>query len=275
MCEASHDHHMASTSTQSAIQRTLDAVARGPSLLALDYDGTLAPFRVERDEARPPAEVRALLQQLTAATSTRVVIVSGRGIADLEALLDIEPLPEIYGVHGWEHRLADGSRADRALPPAVTRALDAEVARLGAGDGGDGGGRIERKSAGLALHWRGLDAAAAAAVEARVGTRWRELAAREGFEVRAFDGGLELRRPGRDKGDVMRDLLASTPSGAAVAYLGDDETDEDAFRALDGRGLALLVAAEPRPTAAHEVIAHDGVAGFLRDWLANAERDDA
>ena len=271
MCEASHDHHMASTSTQSAIQRTLDAVARGPSLLALDYDGTLAPFRVERDEARPPAEVRALLQRLTAATSTRVVIVSGRGIADLEALLDIEPLPEIYGVHGWEHRLADGSRADRALPPAVTRALDAEVARLGGGDGG----RIERKSAGLALHWRGLDAAAAAAVEARVGTRWRALAAREGFEVRAFDGGLELRRPGRDKGDVMRDLLASTPPGAAVAYLGDDETDEDAFRALDGRGLALLVAAEPRPTAAHEVIAHDGVAGFLRDWLANAERDDA
>ena len=272
MCEASHDHHMAPTSTQSAIQRTLDAVTRGPSLLALDYDGTLAPFRVERDEARPPAEVRALLQRLTAATSTRVVIVSGRAIADLEALLDIEPLPEIYGVHGWEHRLADGSRADPALPDAVARALDAEVARLEAD--GDGG-RIERKSAGLALHWRGLDAAGAAAVEARIGARWRELAAREGFEVRAFDGGLELRRPGRDKGGVMRELLASTPLDAAVAYLGDDETDEDAFRALEGRGLALLVAGEPRPTAAREVIAPDAVAGFLREWLARAEGDHA
>jgi trehalose-phosphatase len=263
---------MTATFPEAAITLTLDAVARGSSLLALDYDGTLAPFRVERDQARPPAELRVLLRRLAATTSTRVVVVSGRPVADLEALLEVDPLPEIYGVHGWEHRRTDGSRADRALPAEVARALEAELDRLEAGADAT---RVERKSAGLALHWRGLETTAAAELETRVGARWRALAGEHGLELLGFDGGLELRHPGRSKGHVMRELLGTVPEGAAVAYLGDDETDEAAFRALAERGLAVLVAAERRVTAAHEVIAHHEVAAFLGDWLARAEAADA
>ena len=259
---------MAATSLEAAIRHTLDAVARGSSLLALDYDGTLAPFRVERDEARPPAELRALLQRLAASPATRFVIVSGRPVVDLERLVDVDPLPELFGVHGWEHRLADGSRADPQLPAEVERALLAEWSQLEAG--GDAA-HIERKSAGLALHLRGRHAAMAAQLQARIGARWQLLGERHGLELRSFDGGLELRHPGRSKGDVMRELLATVPAGTAVAYLGDDETDEDAFRALEVRGLGVLVTAAPRPTAATEVIVHAQVAAFLEGWLARAE----
>ena len=259
---------MAATSPEAAIRHTLNAVARGSSLLALDYDGTLAPFRAERDAARPPAELRALLRRLADSPATRVVIVSGRPVADLERLLDVDPLPELFGVHGWEHRLADGSRADPRLPAEVERALLAEWSQLEAG--GDAA-HIERKSAGLALHWRGRHAATAAQLEARIGARWQGLTEQHGLELRAFDGGLELRHPGRSKGHVVRELLAGVPAGAAVAYLGDDETDEDAFRALAGRGLGVLVAKAPRPTAAAEVIAHAQVAVLLEGWLARAE----
>jgi trehalose-phosphatase len=79
---------------------------------------------------------------------------------------------------------------------------------------------------------------------------WTPLAERGALELHPFDGGLELRVPGRDKGFAVRRIFADLDEGAAVAYLGDDRTDEDAFRALDGRGLSVLVRREPRPTAA-------------------------
>ena len=86
----------------------------------------------------------------------------------------------------------------------------------------------------------------------------------------ALSCGLELRHPGRSKGDVMRELLEEQPSGTISAYVGDDETDEDAFRALAGRGLAVLVAEQPRETAAEHVIPHEGVGPLLEAWLEQA-----
>lgn len=258
-----------------AVRAALAAAARGPSLLALDYDGTLAPFRAERGEARAPDAVLAPLRRIAACPEARLAVVSGRPVADLERLLDLDPLPELHGAHGWERRRPDGTREDRALPEEAARALDGESARL---EAAGNGARVERKRAGLALHWRGLGADEASALEARVAPRWRAFAARHGFALRPFDGGIELRRPGRDKGDAMRDLLAETPAGAAVAYLGDDETDEDAFRALEGRGLALLAAGAPRPTAADAAIAPAEVAAFLECWAdacAEAARSEA
>ena len=265
---------MTTTSSGSALPSTLDpslrselrAVASGPSLLALDYDGTLAPFRNERSEARMPDELRDLLAALAGCEATRVAIVSGRPIAELEALIDLDPLPELFGVHGWERRLPDGRRADHAPPPRAAAVLEAEWQRLGelAEE------RRERKSASIALHVRGLEAAGGAALIAGVEPRWRDLAAQHGLDLRRFDGGIELRCAGRSKGDVLRELLAELPEGAPAAYLGDDETDEDAFRAIAGSGLGLLVAEQPRETAAAHVIAPSAVAALLREWLSHA-----
>ncbi len=266
---------MTTTPSGSALQPTLGsslrselrAVADGPSLLALDYDGTLAPFRSERSEARMPDELRELLAALAACEATRVAIVSGRPIAELEALIGLEPLPELFGVHGWERRLPDGRRADHAPPPRAAAALDAEWRCL-VGELAEQ--RLERKSASLALHVRGLEAAEGAALIAGVEPRWRDLAAAHGLDLRRFDGGIELRCAGRGKGDVLRELLAELPESAPAAYLGDDETDEDAFRAIAGRGLGVLVAGQPRETAAAHVVAPPAVAALLREWLGRA-----
>ena len=63
-------------------------------------------------------------------------------------------------------------------------------------------------------------------------------------------------------------ILGEIGPKAAVAYLGDDQTDENAFRAIKGRGLAVLVRIEPRPTMADVWLRPpEELGNFLRGWL--------
>ena len=90
-----------------------------------------------------------------------------------------------------------------------------------------------------------------------------------------FDGGLEIRVPGQDKGDAVRIIVSESHPGAAVAYLGDDQTDEDAFRALKGKGLAVLVRPQSRPTAAEVWLQPpQELIRFFEEWL-RASRGEA
>lgn len=254
---------------ESDIPRTLQRVERGPSVLALDYDGTVAPFRTDRSTAVPAPELVLALTALARSPATRLVIVSGRPIAEIERLIGVDPLPELFGVHGWEHRLPGGERRDTAVAPAAAAAFAAEYERL-AGDGI--AERVERKSASLALHWRGLGTAQASQLQRAVEAPWRRLAEQHAMELRPFNAGLELLLRGRSKGDVVRELLGGETAQPALAYLGDDGTDEDAFRALPDGGLGVLVASERRPTSARVTIGMGEVGAFLDAWLHAAER---
>jgi trehalose-phosphatase len=85
--------------------------------------------------------------------------------------------------------------------------------------------------------------------------------------VRDFDGGVELRPSGWDKGQTIRLLRSEHPAGAAVAFAGDDLTDEDAFQALGAAGLSVLVRSELRPTAADIWLRPpDELLDFLQNW---------
>lgn len=224
------------------------AVAEAPErALILDYDGTLAPFREARDRAYPYPGVREALAGLRDAGHSRLVVVSGRWTADLVPLLGLDPPPEIWGSHGWERLRGDGSLELGQMDEEALRGL-AEADRWVEERGVEG--RAEQKPGCLALHLRGLSPAAGEALKRRARKALLPLARRTGLELHEFDGGLELRVPGRDKGDAVRAVLAELHEAAAVAYLGDDRTDEDAFAALDGRGLRVLVRPERRPTAA-------------------------
>src|SRR5215813_10629982 len=75
--------------------------------LLLDYDGTLAPFRTQRDEAVPYPGIRGALSAIMKTCQTRLVVISGRSIADLAPLLGLSPCPEMWGSHGWERKLPD------------------------------------------------------------------------------------------------------------------------------------------------------------------------
>jgi trehalose-phosphatase len=226
----------------------LDRVSRTPDrVLMLDYDGTLAPFREARDEAVPYSGVREAVADLVAAEHTRVVVVSGRALSDLRPLLAVRPEPEMWGSHGWERYRPGvgeeqgdpGVRAKEGLSRALTHARAVAPAHS-----------VEIKPVSVAVHVRGLDATAAADLLERVRADWKGVAGDAGLELHDFDGGVELRVTGRDKGTSVRAILSESPADVAAAFLGDDRTDEDAFRALGTDGLRVLVRGELRETEA-------------------------
>jgi trehalose-phosphatase len=105
-------------------------------------------------------------------------------------------------------------------------------------------------------------------MDAKIRNLFRSAIEDHGLHLLPFDGGLELRAPGKNKGDAVSAILQESGSEVAAAYLGDDQTDENAFRAIKGRGISILVRADPRPTVADMWLRPPEELGrFLRDWL--------
>lgn len=232
--------------------------------LLLDYDGTLAPFHVRRDQALPYPGVREIIGAMLRAGHTRLVVISGRWTQDLIPLLGLDQIPEIWGSHGWERLRPDGSYEPAELDERTLNALGQAYAWAGTQGLAE---RCERKPASLALHWRGLAPEAAADLREQALAAWSPFVQEAGLVVSPFDGGVELRVPGRDKGFAVRAILAELGADVVVAYLGDDLTDEDAFRAIKGVGLGGLVRAEFRPTAANIwLLPPEELLDFLRQW---------
>ena len=234
-------------------------------VLMLDYDGTLAPFNVDRTKAVLYPEVRTVLPSLLRLPNCRTVIVSGRAIADLAGLIGVRPLPEIWGSHGWEHLSADGEYSLAQLDTAslaVLRRAGEILDSLGAPN------LREDKPVSVAAHWRGLPAAEADSLRRHVQHAWVGLiGVGRPLELHPFDGGLELRAKGRNKGSVITEVLAGLSDDAAAAYLGDDLTDEDAFGAMAGKGLRVLVRPTLRDTLADLWLQPpDELVEFLGRW---------
>ncbi len=233
-------------------------------VLILDYDGTLAPFQVERYQAYPYPGIPEILDRIRKTGGCRLVVVTGRTIRDILPLLSLDHPPEIWGSHGRERLLRDGSHEIVPVPDDIREAID--QARSWAEDHGLGK-RIEVKPGCLALHVRGMDSAAAQALIEKVGKRWRTAFEGMPVDIHPFDGGIELRTGGCDKGRAVETILAESGPDACAAYLGDDLTDEDAFRAMKGRGLSVLVRPEYRETGADLWIRPpEGLIDFLARW---------
>ncbi|HVQ34718.1 MAG TPA: trehalose-phosphatase [Candidatus Bathyarchaeia archaeon] len=230
------------------VEGLLRAVRRARNrVLFLDYDGTLAPFIVDRSEAAPYPGVLPLLSDLGALIRHRLVFVSGRPAKDLARLLPLSPRPTIWGSHGMEELDADGKLRTGTVPPEAQRVLDAEALRL---EAALGGGHVERKPVGLAVHVRGLATPQGAEILDAVRGPWKRLVERHPLTILEFDGGIELCAGMRRKGDVVQRIVRELEPPYAAAFLGDDVTDEDAFRAMRGRGASILVRPELRPTVA-------------------------
>lgn len=237
--------------------------------LLLDYDGTLAPFHVDRRRSFPYPEIHSIVQTILQANHTRVIIVSGRWSEDLLPLLRFDPLPEVWASHGHERVLSDGRYRHAPLDADAARALAGAYAAIVDAQLGD---YCERKPASLALHWRGLDDDTTRRIRDLVERQWAQLDGGRHFRVLEFDGGVELCIRGRDKGAAVRTILSELPPAASVAYLGDDNTDEDAFKALRGHGLGVLVRPHHRATAADVWLRPPTeLLSFLSEWHRAAE----
>lgn len=233
-------------------------------ILFLDYDGTLAPFSVERDKAFPYEGVREAIEDIIENTRTRVVIVSGRPVDDLIPLLGLDASLEIFGSHGWERIRANGDRQIFPLNPEAKTAID--DARLWIKQN-NLESRSELKPASVTLHWRGMTRAEEHRLHEAAVEAWTPYTRVKDIDLCPFDGGIELRALGLDKGDAVRLVLEEAGPRGVAAYLGDDLTDEDAFAALARQGLSVLVRPEKRETRADLWLAPpEELLQFLKNW---------
>jgi trehalose 6-phosphate phosphatase len=186
----------------------------------LDVDGTLAPIVARPELAAVPKETRAEVRRL-AGRYGLVACVSGRTGEEAARLVGVEGVVYV-GVHGLE--LAPEAEPWRdALRPFASESWP----------------WVEDKGLTVAFHWREADDEAAAR---RTLESIAERAQAEGLEARWGRKVLELRPPvAADKGTAVRTLLAECGLQRAL-YAGDDTTDLDAFRGLQGLELAVRVA---------------------------------
>lgn len=243
--------------------------AADEAVLLLDFDGTLAPFRVDPAKSRPWAGITDLLGRIQEAGSTRLAIVTGRPAREVASQLGMSNPPEIWGLHGAERLKTDGLIEEEELVSDQQAKLDDARAIIHAANLGV---RIEDKRNAVVVHWRGKSHRSVNLACDRALKLLSPYANEAGMKLMQFDGGIEL-RAGRDKGDAVRMILSEIPSGTPVAYLGDDITDEDAFQALAGQGLGVLVRKEWRPSAAlYWLRPPVELRRFLSTWLQTTQR---
>ena len=260
---------------------TIQSQIRGAShiLLACDFDGTLSPL-VERPEwAVLPEQTRESLRALTGLSDYTVAIVSGRSLADVKAKVALSDLFYI-GNHGMEmegpgiHRVAPDALAGRSVMESLIDELRSKLASFG-------GTRIEDKGLGFSIHYRLVAPDSQQDLVHYVHEALRP--AREAGQVVLVEGKkvIDVRSAvSWDKGKALAFLLETLshdgPDSRSLLsiYLGDDVTDEDAFREVNRReGLSIVVGLEGRSSQARFGLdSTDQVRQFLERLLSMKER---
>jgi trehalose 6-phosphate phosphatase len=214
----------------------LHEIARVKRLLvALDFDGTLAPEVDDPEQARATPEARSAVLALLALPNTRVALVSGRSLVSLEQVADLPDEALLVGSHGIEIRLdhpGDNVTLDTSEIQQVS------VLNEVLGEVADSFDQVwlETKPAGFALHTRlATDHNSRVAHLVAFSEAMAEI---ENLKVRHGKDVLEFSVRGETKGDALEHLRAYT-SASAVFYAGDDVTDEDAFASLGADDLGL------------------------------------
>jgi alpha,alpha-trehalase len=236
-------------------------------VIFLDYDGTLTPIVDRPEDAVLADSVRQTLREL--AEHCIVAVISGRDLKDVQKLVDLK---EIYyaGSHGFDIAGPKGQRLERQLGKDFLPLLDvAEKSLRGLLEGKISGVQVERKKFSIAIHFRRVKESKVEEVEDAVDrvkkehTRLRKSSGKKIFEL----------QPDIDwnKGKALLYLLEQLQldsSEVLPLYIGDDTTDEDAFKVLGNRGLGFSVQEGKEPTAARYLLRDpDEVEKFLQTLI--------
>lgn len=246
-------------------------------LIATDFDGTLAPIVPDPAAARATPRALSALRVLADQPGTVLAVVTGRPLAELERVGEGLPPCLRAGEHGREGRDADGTplfslrSGSEGVLDEPWRSAQALVARFpGLG--------TERKSAGVALHVRGLpsDHPARAAAEA-----WTRAAEAGGLETLRGREVFEAQLPGGGKWPALQ-RLARHARADFVVYAGDDATDllpvERLSASPDGLGVWIRSPERPPPDFVPDLALDgpDGWAAFLESLASDlAARKEA
>lgn len=216
-------------------------IPAGPALpahaaLLLDLDGTLLDIAPTPDSVVVPPELLATLRTLRRALDNALAVVSGRPVAQIEALLQDVPYA-VAGEHGAAIRHAPGTVPERPDLPAVPARWVEQAGRVAATIPGV---LLERKSHGFVLHYRLAPASGPALQQALLSILGGDAAL---FRIMQAHMAWEVKPLAVDKGQAVDSLMARPPfAGRVPVYVGDDVTDEDGIRAaqrLGGLGLRV------------------------------------
>ena len=223
-------------------------IARSGDRLAvfLDYDGTLTPIVSHPEDAWLSDSMRQTLRALAARVP--VAILSGRDLDDIRGRVHVDGI--VYaGSHGFDIAGAGGLR--RELGAAYLPVLDTAETELREALDEIPGAQLERKHFSVAAHYRNVnenDALRVALAVDAVAARHRELRRLDGKKVYELLPDIDW-----NKGKAVLWLLETLGlirDKVLPIFIGDDRTDEDAFRTLEKRGISILVSEQPQVTAA-------------------------
>jgi len=214
--------------------------------LFLDYDGTLARIADRPEQADLPAQTRELLKELRDCARCKIAIISGRGLEDIKGRIGLEGI--IYaGSHGLE---IEGPKIKFKSPVSslymsllrkIKDDLEEKISSVP-------GAFIEDKGLTLSLHYRQVDKRDIQSLKTVFDEAVSLYLAKDKIRVKTGKMVFEIQPPVEwDKGKVTLWLLARQNFAlkekveVVPLYIGDDVTDEDAFRALGNKGIVVRV----------------------------------
>lgn len=220
------------------IDEILDTLPATEDLLVLvDFDGTLSEIVATPDLAVAAPGAEDALRTLC--SRCEVAIVSGRSVRDLRRRLPEDLALVLAGGHGAELVHPDGTEDSLVDPETVGPVLDEVEDSLRAVVDLELGWLIERKPASVAVHHRQVVDPGQTLLKVR--RVLDDHVDREpGFVVSDGKAVTELRPAGITKGTIV-DRLADAAPTRHLVVIGDDVTDEDAFRAAGARGGTTIV----------------------------------
>jgi len=250
----------------SALEHVSEIARMGERLAVfLDYDGTLTPIVSRPEDAWLSESMRETLRSLAARLP--VAILSGRDLDDVRGRVHVDGI--VYaGSHGFD--IAGAGGLHRELGAAYLPMLEAAERELREALDEIPGAQLERKHFSVAAHYRNVnenDASGVAAAVDAVATRHRQLRRINGKKVYELLPDIDW-----NKGKAVLWLLETLElerGNAFPIFIGDDRTDEDAFSALEKRGIGILVTEQQQVTAANYWLNNpEEVERFLRELIA-------
>jgi trehalose-phosphatase len=214
-------------------------------IILMDFDGTLAEFQLDPNAVALPPSRQILLQTLGKRADLSAGVISGRRVADLRERVPATPSMFFAGLHGLEIE-GPGLRFAHAAVALAAPGISLLAKDLRRAVRPLSGVFVEDKTYSVVLHVRGASKADQLHATTRFNALAEPLLAEGTVRLQPGDHVLEL-LPNVDwaKGDavraIMRHVEAETKETIWPVYVGDDETDQDAFEEIGAKGLTIAV----------------------------------
>lgn len=205
--------------------------------LLLDYDGTLVPFTRIPSEAAPDAVVRDILSRLAADPKNHVVIISGRDVSSLDRWLGAFPVT-LVAEHGAALKMRNGAwqqvvSVSDLWKEEIRRVMQLFVLRCA-------GSFVEEKTNTIAWHYRNTQTGLGFSRSRELLNTLSQLIQNTSLQVIDGNKVVEVRTAGFDKGAAALKII-NEQDPDFVMCIGDDTTDEDMFKALEGEAYTIKV----------------------------------